>query len=540
MRADVLQRYPASTRPGSTSSTTASTPSEYAPDRGPDVLRPARHRPRPAQRGLRRADHPAEGPAVPAARGPRAAAGGAARAAAPARRTPPRSRPRSRRWSPSCGETATGVVWIPEMLPKPEVIQVLTHATVFVCPSVYEPMGIVNLEAMACETAVVATATGGIPEVVADGETGWLVPIEQVDDGSGTPLDPDRFVADLAAAITEAAGRPGAGRGVRPGRPGAGGRALLLGRRSPTGRWRSTARSWPDRLREPGAAAAARRHAVTGAGRSGVLAAWPLPAMLSAPTVAAVATARSALASSDGEQHPAALVGGAGDGRESSCSPSSVPRLTTKAVDMTRRARGGRPSGSPHPAALTTLSAIARAGLPDHGRASRASIVGSARPAPDGSAGPARSATAPPARGRARVGVVRRPGRPGALVALRAAGLHRRAPGRRRCSARRRTRRPRWPRRSRSAEPRGMPAEVAGARQRHEDDPLAEVTSQRPAGRRHRPRGRRRAARGSSASSSGQAAGVRRGGPQGEAHRGWKAGHGPIVGVATDRRTVVA
>ncbi|MER5705199.1 glycogen synthase [Micromonospora sp. NPDC002296] len=95
----------------------------------------------------------------------------------------------------------SGVVWVAEMLPKPEVIQVLTHATVFACPSVYEPMGIVNLEAMACETAVVATATGGIPEVVADGETGLLVPIEQATDGSGRPLDPDRFVADLAAAI---------------------------------------------------------------------------------------------------------------------------------------------------------------------------------------------------------------------------------------------------------------------------------------------------------------------------------------------------
>jgi alpha-maltose-1-phosphate synthase len=66
-------------------------------------------------------------------------------------------------------------IWIEEMLPKPEVIQLLTHATVFVCPSVYEPMGIVNLEAMACETAVVASRVGGIPEVVADGETGYLV-----------------------------------------------------------------------------------------------------------------------------------------------------------------------------------------------------------------------------------------------------------------------------------------------------------------------------------------------------------------------------
>ncbi len=101
-----------------------------------------------------------------------------------------------------------GVIWVQEMLPKHEVVQVLTHATVFVCPSIYEPMGIVNLEAMACETAVVATATGGIPEVVADGETGLLVPIEQYSDGTGTPVDPDRFVSDLAAAMTTLIGDP--------------------------------------------------------------------------------------------------------------------------------------------------------------------------------------------------------------------------------------------------------------------------------------------------------------------------------------------
>jgi starch synthase len=101
-----------------------------------------------------------------------------------------------------------GVVWVAEMLPKHEVVQVLTHATVFVCPSVYEPMGIVNLEAMACETAVVATATGGIPEVVSDGLTGLLVPIEQATDGSGAPSHPDRFVADLAAAIAELLAEP--------------------------------------------------------------------------------------------------------------------------------------------------------------------------------------------------------------------------------------------------------------------------------------------------------------------------------------------
>ena len=101
-----------------------------------------------------------------------------------------------------------GVVWIAQMLPRPDLVALLSAATVFACPSIYEPLGIVNLEAMACQTAVVATATGGIPEVVVPGETGWLVPIEQAADGTGTPLDPDRYVADLAAALVEAVSDP--------------------------------------------------------------------------------------------------------------------------------------------------------------------------------------------------------------------------------------------------------------------------------------------------------------------------------------------
>jgi starch synthase len=93
------------------------------------------------------------------------------------------------------------VVWIPEMVSREAVRQLYSHAALFVCPSVYEPFGIINLEAMACERPVVATAVGGIPEVVVDGETGVLVPLELRADDPMTPVDPDRYAGDLASAV---------------------------------------------------------------------------------------------------------------------------------------------------------------------------------------------------------------------------------------------------------------------------------------------------------------------------------------------------
>lgn len=95
------------------------------------------------------------------------------------------------------------IIWIDKMLDKKEVIQLYSHADVFCCPSIYEPFGIINIEAMACNTAVVASAVGGIKEVVVNGETGILVPLEQQKEAPFEPINPEVFSKDLAAAINK-------------------------------------------------------------------------------------------------------------------------------------------------------------------------------------------------------------------------------------------------------------------------------------------------------------------------------------------------
>jgi starch synthase len=98
-------------------------------------------------------------------------------------------------------ETDNPVVWIDEMLPREDIITMYTHAEVFVCPSVYEPFGIINLEAMACETPVVASAVGGIPEIVVPGETGLLVDVDPTEGDTVEPADPDGFARRLADGV---------------------------------------------------------------------------------------------------------------------------------------------------------------------------------------------------------------------------------------------------------------------------------------------------------------------------------------------------
>ncbi|HVC25169.1 MAG TPA: glycogen synthase [Acidimicrobiales bacterium] len=107
-----------------------------------------------------------------------------------------------------------GLVWIDAMLPRPEVAQLLSHATCFVCPSIYEPFGLVNVEAMACGAPVVASAVGGIPEIVVDGETGLLVPVELDGGAERRPVHPATFAAGLAVAINALVDDPGRARAM--------------------------------------------------------------------------------------------------------------------------------------------------------------------------------------------------------------------------------------------------------------------------------------------------------------------------------------
>jgi alpha-maltose-1-phosphate synthase len=100
------------------------------------------------------------------------------------------------------------VFWIEEMLPRAELVQFMSHASVFVTPSIYEPFGMINVEAMACGVPVVASAVGGIPEIVVDGQTGFLVPLEPSGDAFGTPADPIAFSAALAARVNQLLAAP--------------------------------------------------------------------------------------------------------------------------------------------------------------------------------------------------------------------------------------------------------------------------------------------------------------------------------------------
>ena len=105
-------------------------------------------------------------------------------------------------------KTRKNVIWIDKMLEKKQVIQLYSHAAVFCCPSIYEPFGIINIEAMACNTAVVASAVGGIKEVVVNGETGILVPVEQQTEAPFEPVNPDKFARDLAEGINNVINNP--------------------------------------------------------------------------------------------------------------------------------------------------------------------------------------------------------------------------------------------------------------------------------------------------------------------------------------------
>ena len=210
-REDVLRLSTCQARRGSHVIHNGIDPEQYRRDPRPGRAGAARRRPGPAVRALRRPDHPAEGHHPPGQRDPGDRPGAAGR---PLRRRARHARDRpgdGRRGSPRSAPSAPSVIWIREMLPRADVIQLYSHAAVFCCPSVYEPFGIINLEAMACETPVVASAVGGIPEVVVPEETGLLVEPQLVA-GTFEPTDPAAFSAGSPPRSTGSPATPSSGR----------------------------------------------------------------------------------------------------------------------------------------------------------------------------------------------------------------------------------------------------------------------------------------------------------------------------------------
>ena len=182
---------------------------QYTPTRDPAVLATIQDRPGEALRALRRPDHPAEGDHPP---GERDQAHPPRRPGRPLRRGPGHRGDRPgdgrRRSSRPAASPPTPIIWIAQIVPKEDIIPLYTHASVFVCPSVYEPFGIINLEAMACETPVVASAVGGIKEVVIPGKTGLLVPFEPISAANFEPQDPGQVRPRPRRRRQPAPGRP--------------------------------------------------------------------------------------------------------------------------------------------------------------------------------------------------------------------------------------------------------------------------------------------------------------------------------------------